>query len=131
MNQEQLWYDSAEEAVNAAIVKSGMKPAQVAYALWPGMKMDSAYARLKNALRADKAEKLTLDEIIQVCRITGYYDPLYYMADELSHGRPQPRSPEDEEASLANEAAKLAQSVQQLMKRFDYIEHRKQQVRGQ
>lgn len=130
MDQEQLWYDSAEEAVNAAIVRSGKKPKEVANALWPGMKMDSAYARLKNALRGDKPEKLTLDEIIQICRVTDRFDPLYYMADELSHGRPQPRAPEDEQADLAHEAARLAQSVQQLMRRFDHIEQRKAQVRG-
>ncbi|RDH86387.1 MAG: hypothetical protein DIZ78_09465 [endosymbiont of Escarpia spicata] len=104
MEQEQFWYDSAEEAVNAAILKSGKKPKAVAVELWPHMKMDSAYARLKNSLRDDKDEKLTLDEIIHICRVTASYDPLYYMAEELSHSRPQFRAPNDQEADLAHAA---------------------------
>lgn len=126
MIQENLWYDSAEEAVNAAIMKSGKAPKVVAVGLWPHMKMDSAYARLKNALNPDKPEKLTLDEIILICRLCEEFDPLHYMADELSHTRPQFRAPEDEEADLAHEAARLTQAVEQMTRRMRRIDDRKQ-----
>lgn len=128
MEQEELWYDSGEQACDAAILKSGKKAKEIANALWPGMKMDSAYARLKNALNADKAEKLTLDEIIHICRLTGHYDPLFYMADELSHTRPTYRSAKDQEAQLATEAARLASQVGRLMDRLDKINARKVEV---
>ena len=130
MVQEEAFYDSDIEAVNAAIVKSGRKAKEVAHGLWPHLKMDTAYARLKNALNADKAEKLTLDEIILICRLTHRFDPLFYMADELSHARPVFKEPKDQEADLAHETQRLADQVSRLMQRFDRLSERRMTVRG-
>lgn len=124
MQQEQLFYDSAEEAVNAAIVKSGLKPKEVAVELWPAMKMDSAYARLKNALNPDKHEKLTLDEIIHICRVAQRFDPLFYMADELCHTRPILRAPKDEGAELLREIHEQYNHIGAMMKKLEWLKER-------
>lgn len=121
MIQQTLIYDGWQEAVNVAIVNSGKSMKQVAVALWPHMKMDSAYARLKGALNPEKPEKLQFDEIIFICNYCGQFDPLYFMAQECGHSRPELRIPEDEQALLmqrfnesVTEVKKIAQRLEQL-----------------
>lgn len=98
--QEHLWYDTDADAINAAIHASGKTFEQVASALWPSMKMSSAYARLKNCLRSDKDEKLSFAEVIFICRETGRFDPIFHACDELSLHRPAIKAPADEKAEL-------------------------------
>lgn len=98
--QEHLWYDTDADAINAAIHASGKTFKQVASALWPSMKMDSAYARLKNCLNPDKDEKLSFAEVIYICKETGRYDPIFHACDELSLHRPAIKAPADEKAEL-------------------------------
>lgn len=100
--QEHLWYDTDTDAINAAIHASGKTFKQVASALWPSMKMDSAYARLKNCLNADKDEKLSFAEVIFICKETGRFDPIFHACDELSLHRPAIKAPQDEQAELLN-----------------------------
>lgn len=116
--QSPLWYDTDADAINAAITASGKTFKQVASALWPSMKMDSAYARLKNCLNPDKDEKLSFAEVIFICRETGNVDPIFHACDELSLHRPTPKAPADEKAELLNtiqrQQALLLQTMQRL-----------------
>lgn len=116
--QAPLWYDTDADAINAAITGSGKTFKQVASALWPSMKMDSAYARLKNCLNPDKDEKLSFAEVIFICRETGNTDPIFHACDELSLHRPMPKAPADEKAELLNtiqrQQALLLQTMQRL-----------------
>ncbi len=120
--QEQLFYDSAEKAIDNAILQSGKGFKAVAGALWPSLKDDTAYARLKNCLRDDKPEKLTLDEIIFICQFTGRADPLYYMADELSHSRPEPRAAEEIVAGLAGQLQQIFQMASPIMDQIERVQ---------
>lgn len=116
--QSPLWYDTDADAINAAITGSGKTFKQIASALWPAMKMDSAYARLKNCLNADKDEKLSFAEVIFICRETGNSDPIFHACDELSLHRPLPKAPADEQAELMHtiqhQQAQLLQTMQRL-----------------
>lgn len=116
--QAPLWYDTDADAINAAIQHSGKTPKAVASALWPSMKMDSAYARLKNSLRPDKDEKLSFAEVIFICRETGCFDPILYACDELSLHRPTPKAPADEKVelmlSIQRQQAQLLAAMQRL-----------------
>jgi hypothetical protein len=121
MQQEELWYDSAEEAIRNAITNSGKRMKEVAHELWPHMKMDSANTRLSNSLDPTKAEKLTLDEIVHICRVTGRPDPLFYMADETGYSRPEIRAPEDEEALLMREFVQSQRRMEQVVQRMERL----------
>ena len=123
--QTPLWYDTDADAINAAIQHSGKSAKAVASALWPSMKMDSAYARLKNALRSDKDEKLSFAEVIFICRETGNFDPILYACDELSLHRPVIKAPADEQQELLSTIQRQQQQLLQTMARFE-----RQQLRG-
>lgn len=103
MRQDPLFYDSAMHAVECAITASGRPFKEVAAHIWPTKKPDTAYARLKSCLNDDKDEKLSFEEIIEICRFCNRFDPLFFFADECSHSRPEPRAPEDEKAELQRE----------------------------
>lgn len=119
--QAALWYDTDADAVNAAILASGKTPKQVAAALWPAMKPDSAYARLKNSLRPERDEKLSFGELIFICRFTNCFDPIFYACDELNLHRPTPKAPADEQAELLNTIARQQQQLLQAMSRLDRL----------
>jgi hypothetical protein len=95
-----LFYDDEFEAIRTAIVDSERELKDVAMHLWPGRKPESASARLRACLNAEKDERLTFGEIIALCRYCDRYDPLLYMADELSHERPARTVKETELARL-------------------------------
>lgn len=116
--QTPLWYDTDADAINSAITSSGKTFKQVAGALWPTMKLDSAYARLKSCLNPTKDEKLSFSEVIFICRETGQLDPLFYACDELSLHRPTPKAPADEKVelmlSIQRQQAQLLAAMQRL-----------------
>lgn len=121
MRQDQLFYESAMQAVTRAITESGRPMKQVATHLWPSKKPDTAYARLKACLNEDKDEKFSFEEIIEICRFCERFDPLYFFADECSHSRGEPRAPEDEKAQLQREFVTAARTVQNIATRLEKL----------
>jgi hypothetical protein len=98
-----LFYDDEFDALAQTIANSDRTFKECAGYLFPDRKPETAYARLKACLSADKDERLTLGQIIALCRVCKTYDALYFMADELEHDRPAKRAPEDELARLLRE----------------------------
>jgi hypothetical protein len=101
-----LFYDDEFDALAQTIANSEKPFKQCAGFLFPHLKPESQYARLKACLNAEKDERLTLGQIIALCRFCGTYDALHFMADELDHERPAKRAPEDELAVLIREYLK-------------------------
>lgn len=73
-------YETAEEATEAALLRSGKTHKEVATAVFPKIKPVTAYMRLKHGLHPGRAEKLTADEHLRVARFCGEYDFVYYGA---------------------------------------------------
>lgn len=117
-------YDSAEEATQAAIVRSVKEFKEVAHAVFPSLAPPTAYARLKAALNPEKPEKLTADEHALIARFTGQFDFLYYLAHALSHSRPSPVSPEDEAAALRRQVLQLGSDLKRSLDRLEQVEVR-------
>ncbi len=70
VESSQLWYDSMEEAVGAAVSALGGAKKVVTW-LWPALaeqKPETAYTRLKHCLNPEKSEKLSLDELMLIAR---------------------------------------------------------------
>lgn len=110
--------ESAEDATQAAIHKSGKALKALAFDLWPTLKADSAYARLRGCLNHDRPEKLSADEHIAIARLTGQYDFLHYVAQELHHSRPEPVAPEDELTGLLRQFNENARGLAKLGERI-------------
>lgn len=116
-----LFYGDENEALRSAIENGKGYKATAAF-LWPGLKPDTAYARIKACVNEDKPEKLSFGEIIALCSFNGRFDPFMFASDEISHDRPTPRAPEDMEAQLMREyinavaqQGRLAERMERLM----------------
>lgn len=113
MDQGKLFYEDIYDAIGTTIMALGGYK-KVGYMLWPNMKMESAYARLKNCLERDKPEKLAPDELatlVREGRKAGCHAIPEFMADDAGYDRPNPKEPEDQIAELQREfisAVKIA-----------------------
>jgi hypothetical protein len=98
-----LFYDDEYDAQAQTIINSDKSFKEVAAFLFPHLKPESQYARLKACLNPDKDERLTFGQIIAMCKFCKCVDALFFMADELTHERPAPKAPEDELSRLLRE----------------------------
>jgi len=71
--QQQMWFDDEFEALNLMISNSK----RLAGFLFPHLKPDSAYARLKSCLSHDKDERLTFGQIIAAMKFCECYRRVY------------------------------------------------------
>lgn len=102
MDQLPLLYDDEFHALRA-MIEGGRGYKATAAHLWPAMKPESAYARLKACTNAERDEKLAFGEIIQAAKFNDRFDALYYFAAETLHAQPARVAPEDAMAKLAGQ----------------------------
>lgn len=115
------FHASAEDATQAAIHKSGKPMKALAADLWPSLKMDTAYSRLRGCLNAERPEKLTADEHLTLARLCGQFDFLHYCAQECQHSRPEPVTPDDELAVLLRQVQSQAPGLIAALSRIEKI----------
>ena len=122
--QEKLFYDDEYEALQLMISGSGRAFKEVAAFLFPHMKHDSAYARLKSCLNPEKDERLTFGQILAAMTFCERYDPLMYACDETLHARPDRKAPEDEQVRLVAAMSEAAATMQQAMRQLEHLQSR-------
>lgn len=128
MNQNEFpFHETAEDATNTAIIRSGKAFKEVALALWPEMKADSAYAKLKNSLRPDTREHLTADQHILIANLVEQFDFLYYACQGCHHDRPDPVEPADELTELLRDYDRSLRRLEALAPK---IQERRAHLRG-
>jgi hypothetical protein len=97
-----LFYDDEFDALRSVIEDGkGYKP--TAIHLWPAMKPESAYARLKVCVREGGDQHLRFSEVVRVMIFNERFDALFFVCDECGHERPPRRSPADKQAELMRE----------------------------
>jgi len=122
MKQTQMpFYEVAEDATNSAILRSGKTYQQVAHYLRPDIKLEVAYAWLKNALREEAREKLTTDQHIAIANFCEEYDYTYYVALHCHHSRPEPVEPADEALQLDREINDSLKAIEKMLQRRERI----------
>jgi len=103
-----LFHETLTEAVVSTIhAAGGFK--RVAAALWPAMKLESAYARLKACVDEGRNEKLTLDELdalIAMARAANCHVIAQYLA--TAHGYVLEVVDADEQRRRAKKARRAA-----------------------
>ncbi|MBR8248662.1 hypothetical protein [Burkholderia cenocepacia] len=98
--QTKLFYEDEHEALQLMVSNSGKTIKEVASFLWPDMKPESAYAKLKTCLNPKGDESLRFGQVIALMRFCNSYEPLQFACDETMHARPDRKAPEDDVVKL-------------------------------
>jgi hypothetical protein len=129
--QSALFHESFADAVTSAVLAvGGWKKA--AGLLWPTMKPESAYARLKACVDDGKAEQLKLDEIVglgRLARDAGDLSMARYLAAEWGLAEPVVRDPVDQADELRREVRDLLVAANQRLARIERVETQIRTVR--
>lgn len=123
MDNPQLFYDDEFHPIRAAI-EEGRGYKETAMHLWPSMKPESAYAKLKACTHVRGDERLKFGEIVEVMRFNQRFDPLYYACDETMHHRPSPKTPTDEEAKIVGAIEQASSTLERALKALEALRRR-------
>ena len=119
-----LFYDDEYDAIATAIGASGKSFKEVAGFMFPDLKSESAYARLKDCCNPTGTQRLSFGQTVRLMRFLECYDPLYFACDDTLHARPDRRAPEDETVALVEAINSAANTMERAMKALDHIKAR-------
>jgi hypothetical protein len=119
-----LFYDDEFDAIATAIGNSGKPFKLVAAHLFPDMKPESAYARLKECCSPTGDQRLTFGQVLRLMRYCEAYDPLAYICDETLHARPSRKDPSDELVNLTEVIHGAADTMNRALKAIEHIQAR-------
>ena len=119
-----LFYDDEFDAITQAISNSGKEFKAVAVFMFPDMKPESAYARLKACCSQTGDQRLSFGQVVRLMNFCGCYDPLMHACDETLHARPDRKAPEDEAVKLVEVIESAASTMERAMKALDHIKAR-------
>jgi len=119
-----LFYDDEFDAITTAIGDSGKAFKDVAAHMFPDMKAESAYARLKACCNPTGDQRLTFGQVIRLMAFCESYDPLMHACDETLHARPDRKSPEDQTVKLVEVINGAAHTMERAMRAIDQLKAR-------
>ena len=92
--------------------------------MFPDMKPESAYAKLKRCTDSQGDERLTFGQVVRLMAFCECYDPLMYACDETLHARPDRKAPEDEAIKLVEVVNNAAQTMNHALKAIEQLKAR-------
>lgn len=119
-----LFYDDEFDAIATAIGNSGKPFKLVAAHMFPDMKPESAYARLKDCCNPTGTQNLSFGQVVRLMRYCEAYDPLAYICDETLHARPTRKDPSDELVNLTEVIHGAADTMNRALKAIEHIQAR-------
>lgn len=119
-----LFYDDEFDAIATAVGNSGKPFKLVAAHLFPDMKQESAYARLKDCCSPTGDQRLTFGQVIRLMQYCEAYDPLLYACAETRHAQPVRQAPADELVSLTEVIHGAADTMNRALKAIEHIQAR-------
>jgi hypothetical protein len=119
-----LFYDDEFDAIATAIGNSGKPFKIVAAHMFPDLKPESAYAKLKACCSPTGGERLTFGQVIRLMKFCEQYDPLMHACDETLHARPDRKAPEDEAIKLVEVLNGAAQTMERAMRAMEHLQAR-------
>ena len=120
MGDYRLFYDDEFEALRQ-MVESGEGYKKTATHLWPGMKQESAYARLKVCLNPHGDQHLRFSEVIAAMKFNNRFDALFFACDDTGFERPKTRKPADEQAELQRQYIESVRTSRQIADRLERL----------
>lgn len=122
--QIDLVSDDQDDAWDATIrFLGGYK--KVACNLWPHLKQETAYNRLKHCFNDDKDERLSFNDakrILQWARDAGCHLAMYRLCDDLLYERPNPASKERLTQEIKTQINLQTDKLHALLNRLDKLE---------
>jgi hypothetical protein len=119
-----LFYDDEFDAITTAIGASGKPFKLVAAHMFPDMKPESAYARLKECCSPTGDQRLTFGQVVRLMRFCEAYDPLLYVCDETLHARPDRKDPSDQLVNLTEVIHGAADTLNRALRAVEHIQAR-------
>lgn len=119
-----LFYDDEFDAAARAIGESGKPFKLVTAHLFPDMRPESAYARLKECCSPVGDQRLTFGQVIRLMVFCECYDPLMHACDETLHARPDRKAAEDEAVKLVEVIASAANTMERAMRAIEQLKAR-------
>lgn len=119
-----LFYDDEFDAIATAIGASGKPFKIVAGHIFPDMKPESAYARLKECCNTNGDQRLTFGQVIRLMAFCESYEPLMHACDETLHARPDRKAAEDEAVKLVEVIHAAANTMERAMRAIDHLKAR-------
>lgn len=120
--QTKLFYEDSHEALQLMVSNSGKTIKEIAAFLWPEMKPESAYAKLKACLNPKGDENFRFEQVIALMRFCNSYEPLEYICDETMHARPDRKAPEDDIVKLSETIQSAADVLAKATAALDRIQ---------
>lgn len=123
MDQQSLWVDSLEEAMQAAVSALG-GPKKTASMLWPSMRITDAARKLNHCLDPDRAEKLSGHEfelLGEKARESDCHTIMHYLAKRWGYQEPKPVEPENEQARLMRDYIKAVDDMKKLTLQMQHM----------
>ncbi|HRC61608.1 MAG TPA: hypothetical protein PLX85_00105 [Dehalococcoidia bacterium] len=123
--QAVLFHDSIADAIGTAIAAIG-GPKKAGGALWPADPVARSEARVRSCLNAERAEKFSPDEVMQLARLAraaGDHSIMNYLAAELGY-EIRPLDPQDQMAALQQQYIDAARSIRSIAERIERIQVR-------
>jgi len=119
--QVEIFHETGEDALSDVVVATGGWK-RVGCELWPDKGADEAGRLLRNCLNKDRAEKLSLDQILWLLRRGhehGVHTGMHYLADAAGYSRPDPITPDDQRSELQRQFVESVKSLTGLAKRIE------------
>ena len=119
--------DTLHEALIECVKAAGGSKV-VAAALWPAKaarNLDDARRYLTACLDHERAEKLSLDELLHVLRAArerGCHTGMEFLAQALSYAEPVPIEPKDEADELRRQVLSMGRDLQAKLARLEQID---------
>jgi hypothetical protein len=125
--QGRLWDDTIYDAVgSAAKASGGLK--LIGHKLWPAKDPESAYTKLRTCIDSDHAQKLCLEEFLQIARWArdkNDHSIMRFLARELRYREPEPVSEEDQAIDVLTHVDELREEFRGVLKELDRISSRR------
>lgn len=119
-DQTELFHESIYDAIGSAIqTLGGAKKA--AGILWPALKSETGYTRLKHCLSDDFPEKLSPSEIVLLAaraKEKGDHSIIRFLAAELGYEAPRALSQTDQAAELQRKFVEAVQESARIAERL-------------
>lgn len=117
-----LFYEDEFDALTTMVGESGKTMKECAAFLYPDMKPESAYSKLKDQLNHKGSEQLKFRQVVALAKFCEQYDPLLYFCDETMHARPDRKAPADEKVKLVEAIHGAADVMNKAMRQLERLD---------
>lgn len=123
MNQEELFFETAEEALGAVVAAGGGFKA-VGHRLRPELPTDQAGNWLRDCLNPHKRDKLSPGQLVLLLaegKRVGAHMAMHFLEREAGYALSQPLEPQDERAELQRQFVEAVRQQHALVARMERI----------